>query len=1043
MFCELICRTNFSFLRGASHPEEVIQQALTLGLEAVALTDRNGVYGIPKAYWLAKNYPQFKLISGSEIVLENKKTMILLAKNRMGYGLMCRLITAAHADKPKGEAFLKFEELKDFKILGSANLSEHLFCLYMPECHNQPQLENTLETPAALKEVFSESFYLVLSRFLDGFDQLRTTKTLDLSEKLQVPLVASNDVHFHTKSRSKLQDALTCVREGTDLNQAGYKIFSNSERYLKSSQQMMSLFKGIPHAVHNTALIAKACTFSPSELRYRYPSEWIPKGFTAQEYLEDLTWKGARERYKGTLPPEVDKQIRHELTLILQLNFADYFLTIHEIVEFARSQDILCQGRGSAANSVVCYCLGITAIDPIRMNLLFERFISVERGEPPDIDVDFEHERREEVIQHIYEKYGRHRAAMVSAVVTYRSRSSLREIAKSLGIHVGTSSAKKLEKQFDELTKTSPIPHCRELAAELVKDMQGFPRHLSIHSGGFTLSADPIIEIVPVEPARMEDRTIIQWDKYDLDYLGLLKVDILSLGMLTAVKKTLNSVNMKFHEVPPEDKATYKMIQKCDTVGVFQIESRAQMSMLGRLQPKSFYDLVIEVAIVRPGPIVGKMVHPYLKHRRGLEKVEYHHPKLKEILGKTLGVPLFQEQVMKLAIELADFTPGEADRLRRAIGAWRSSGSIEEVGKKLLEGLKRNGIPLHYARNMFEYMKGFAHYGFPESHSASFALIAYVSCYLKCHFPAQFTCALLNSQPMGFYAPHSLIDDVKRKGVRVLPVDPQYSQWDCTLEQTSGKNPSIRLGFRMIKGFHKKNFDQVKDGRPYKSFEHFLAYNQHIRKDILQRMAMGGVFDSFKIKQRDALWTILEMHVKSSTQQLSLFESKTKLPAVDQQQKNDSASFNVLTEYESIREDYDAFNLSVRGHPMQALRKLMHLPQAHTAQARRSPPDTMIEAAGLLIIRQRPPTANGTTFGTLEDEHGFLDLIIRREISEKFKEEFHDHCFLKVKGKLQRDGHSISLIVQQIRPIFPTNHHQNDLVIDPNQYYQDSEGLLH
>ena len=1047
MFCELVTRTNFSFLRGASHPEELIEQALTLGLHGLAITDRNGVYGMPKAYWRAKDKPNLKFITGSEILLEDGRTIILLAKNRKGYGLMCRLLTAAHAEKEKGAAFLRYSQINDSAILGGDyDLSESLFCLYAPECHNKPKSEVTIHAPQRLKTIFKDSFYLILSRCLDGFDDSRTRETLKLCEVLNCEVIASNDVHFHIKSRAPLHDSLTCVREGADLTNAGFRLFSNSERYLKSPEQMAKLFQDLPHALANTVKIADSCTFSPSELRYHYPSEWIPEGYSAQDYLKELVWKGARERYRGTIPLEVEKQIKHELALIHQLNFADYFLTIYEVVVFARSRDILCQGRGAAANSVVCYALGITAIDPIRMNLLFERFISVERAEPPDIDVDFEHERREEVIQHIYEKYGRHRAGMVSAVVTYRSRSALREIAKSLGVPVGTLSAKKLEKRWDELVKSSPIPHAKDIASKLTEEMAGFPRHLSIHSGGFTLSAEPIIEIVPVEPARMENRTIIQWDKYDLDYLGLLKVDILSLGMLSAVQKTLKAIGKKIHEIPAEDKATYKMIQKCDTVGVFQIESRAQMSMLGRLQPKSFYDLVIEVAIVRPGPIVGKMVHPYLKRRRGLEKVEYYHPKLKDILGKTLGVPLFQEQVMKMAIELADFTPGEADQLRRAIGAWRAQGSIEIVGKKLLEGLIRNGIPRDYAKNIFEFMKGFAHYGFPESHSASFALIAYVSCYLKCHFPAEFTAAVINSQPMGFYQAHSLIDDVKRKNVRVLPIDPNKSQWNCGTRGNGdgvGLGPrEILLGFRMISGFAEKDFARLKEGRPYNSLNHFLSWNSHLRKDILQRMAMGAVFAPFGTEQRDALWRVLDLQIKSERLQLSLFDQNihkdsesSPVSGTDLTPNSLEPNFHSLTELETIREDYDAFNLSTRGHPMQALRKELRLILAYTKTARRSPPNTILEAAGLLIVRQRPPTAKGTTFGTLEDENGFLDLIIRQETWEKFYEEFHDHCFLRVKGRIQRDGHSISMLVQFIKPLFESQRQEKELMIAPTQYY--------
>ena len=602
---------------------------------------------------------------------------------------------------------------------------------------------------------------------------------------------------------------MTSIRVGKPLKEAGFDLFSNAERYLKSAEQMARLFKDLPEAVSRTVEVAELCSFCPSELRYRYRSEWIPAGFTAQTYLEHLTWKGVPERYPQGAPEAVKAQIQKELALIAQLHFADYFLTIQEIVEFARSRGILCQGRGSAANSTVCYVLGITAVDPARISLLFERFISAERGEPPDIDVDFEHERREEVIQHIYEKYGRDRAAMVSAVVTYRRRSAFREIAKALGVEVGTLSAKEVQKNFSEISKNSGVQDCERIVEELSGEMEGMPRHLSIHSGGFTLSADPIIETVPVEPARMEGRTIIQWDKYDLDYLGLLKVDVLALGMLSAIQKALSQIGRELYEIPPDDPATYAMIQKCDTVGVFQIESRAQMSMLGRLLPKNFYDLVIEVAIVRPGPIIGKMVHPYLKRRRGQEKVEYPDPRLEKILGRTLGVPLFQEQVMSMAIELAGFTPGEADELRRAIGAWRSSGSIEKMGRRLMEGLMRGGLSAQYAEQVFQQIQGFSMYGFPESHSASFALLAYASSWLKCHHPAEFTCALINSQPMGFYSNHTLVDDAVRHGVEVLPVHPNLSTWDCQILQGQKNGPAIRLGFRVVSGLGKDEVEKL------------------------------------------------------------------------------------------------------------------------------------------------------------------------------------------------------------------------------------------
>lgn len=613
MYAELQCKTNFSFLRGASHPEELIETAASVGLAALAITDNDGVYGIPKAYWACRKHSNLKLIVGADIRLLDHPRITLLAKDRAAYATLCRLITRCHQDRDKTDPGISLKN----------------FCQQIPESSGLVALPAEASNYKMLKDLFDKDLYIPLGRFLDGYDQFRTMCAMKISEEFQLPIVATNDVHFHKKNRRKLQDAMTAVREGTSLERAGFRLYSNGERYLKSAFQMRQLFKDMPEAVTRTLEVAEKCSFCPSELRYRYPSEWIPRAHSAQSYLEELTWSGATQRYPRGTPDAVKAQIHHELDLINKMQYADYFLTIYDIVDFANKKDILCQGRGSAANSVVCYCLGITVIDPVRMNLLFERFISAERDEPPDIDVDFEHERREEVIQYIYEKYGRHRAAMVSAVVTYQKRSAFRELGKALGLEVGTLSAKALQKEFDHIPATMEVPSRRELIEELSSEMKGFPRHLSIHSGGFTLSADPIIDIVPVEPARMEGRTIIQWDKYDLDYLGLLKIDVLSLGMLSALQKTLKATGLKLHEIPADDKRTYAMIQKADTVGTFQIESRAQMSMLGRLQPRNFYDLVIEVAIVRPGPIVGKMVHPYLKRRRGEEVVYYPHPKIK------------------------------------------------------------------------------------------------------------------------------------------------------------------------------------------------------------------------------------------------------------------------------------------------------------------------------------------------------------------------------------------------------------------------------
>ncbi len=1019
MYAELQCKTNFSFLTGASHPEELIHRAAELGLSAIAITDHDGVYAIPKAYWAAKQYTKLKLIVGASLTLFQHPRLTLLAQDRQAYSLLCRMITASHHDKPKRQASLTLEELQQFMHhLGHDGL------LALP--HEQAQFP-------LLKELFGNRLYIPVSRFKDGHDQQRINEALKLAHKWDSKIVASNDVHYHAPERQRLHDVLTAIRHGQSVQASGFKLFPNNERYLKSPQQMRQLFADMPEALSNTLEIAERCTFCPSELRYRYPSEWIPQHHTAHSYLEQETWEGARSRYHGQIPEEVARQIRHELMLTKTLGFADYFLTIYDIVQFAKKQKILCQGRGSAANSVMCYCLGITAIDPVQMNLLFERFLSAERGEPPDIDVDFEHERREEVIQYIYDKYGRDRAAMVSAVVTYRRRQAFRELSKALGIPLGNQSAKNAEKNLDALIAKSNLPHGRQQIEALTKEIQGFPRHLSIHSGGFTLSADPIIDIVPVEPARMEGRTIIQWDKYDLDYLGLLKIDILSLGMLSALRKSLDTIGIQLHEIPANDSKTFHMIQHADTVGTFQIESRAQISMLGRLLPKNFYDLVIQIAIVRPGPIQGKMVHPYLKRRRGIEKVDYPHPKLKAILGKTLGIPLFQEQVMKMAIELADFTPGEADELRRAIAAWRSEGSIEKTGARLMAGLQRNGLPQAFAERVFQQIKGFAQYGFPESHSASFALLAYASAYVKCHYPAIFLCALINSQPMGFYAVHTLIDDAKRHGVKILPVHPNQSQWDCTLEDNA-----VRLGWRVVKGLGKRQAQQLINEKPFHDLHDFLR-RVTLRGDILHRLAMGNVFSCFGLDQRHSLWQILEYQLNHYSQQPHIFSP---LPL----SRLDRPVFHALSQHETIAEDYNTFHLSLHGHPMEGLRKALILPYLSTQMARHTENGQMITVCGLLLVRQRPQTAKGMTFGTLEDEWGFLDLAIPHHVfaNTQQNEIFSDNCLLIVTGILQRDTHSVSLLVQRFQPIWNFLKTSEELLmIEPRQFYDQGNIAKH
>lgn len=869
--------------------------------------------------------------------------------------------------------------------------------------------------------------------FKDGHDSKRADAVVELARQSGCPLVASNACLYHSPERARLQDTLRAIDANKTVDEMGFQLHSNDTRYILSPQQMKTLFSDFPEALDQTIRVAESCTFDMSELRYRYPSEWIPAGETAFSFMTSLVFKGARSIYGDQVPEDVLQQIQKELELIQQLQFSDYFLTIWDIVEFAKKEKILFQGRGSAANSVVCYCLGITAIDPVRMNLLFERFISAERGEPPDIDVDFEHERREEVIQYIYEKYGRHRAAMVSCVITYRSRSAVRDVFKALGLSSGVWERKQGRRFSDIVKKREGAeidpdldPHRLGLARELVEDIKDFPRHISIHSGGFTLSADPIIEIVPVEPARMEGRTIIQWDKYDLDILGLLKVDILALGMLTALRKSMDSVGgLTLKSIPADDAKTYQMIQKADTVGVFQIESRAQMNMLGRLQPRNFYDLVIEVALVRPGPIVGKMVHPYLKRRQGLEPVSMPDPRLYPILGKTLGVPIFQEQVMKMAMVLAHFTPGEADRLRRAIGAWRSSGSVEKMGKLLMERLLATGLPKTFVENIFEQIKGFAEYGFPESHAASFAHLAYCSSFLKCHHPAHFTAALINSQPMGFYSNHSLLEDARRHGVQIVPLTPNTTHWDCVPES----DLKLKLGWRMVVGLSRKDADrimlQIQADGPFLHLYDFIERTR-LAPQILERLALADLFSTFSLEPRKALWEIMSYRLLLESrslrtspatlppkmEQMSLFAQNTYTP-------ESQASFESPTRLEQVRSDFEAFRVSTHGHPMTILRELHpQLMPFQTSLVKKARSNKRVSACGIIIVRQMPHTAKGTVFATIEDEHGHLDLIFHKSTYEKYRALLLEHSFLVIHGKLQSQGHSTSVLVEQAQHLW-------------------------
>lgn len=981
-YVELAAKTNYSFLRGASHPHEIIAEAARLGMRALGIADCDGVYGLPKAYLATRQTPSVKLICGAQFTLESHPDLIVLAENRSAFGLMTQMLTQSHAGQEKGKALLTW---KDFADAMQRPASGGLWAIAPPGSRY-----------AELKAMFAERMLIPLSVFLDGQDQKRFAHAREVNATYDARIVAHNDVHYHSAERRLVQDVLASIRENIPLSRMGYRLFSNGERYLKSFAQMAKHFRHFPEALANTVEVAEHFTFQMNELRYTYPSEWIPAGATAQSYLESLVWQGAKCRYPEGTPENVVRQLQHELQLIRDLAFADYFLTIWEIVEYARGRDILCQGRGSAANSAVCFVLGITAIDPVRMNLLFERFISVERGEPPDIDVDFEHERREEVIQHIYEKYGRHRAAMVSAVITYRKRSALRDTCRMLEVPY--------EKRADD-------PRVEKVASVL----RDFPRHLTIHSGGFTLSAAPMTEIVPIEPARMPGRTIVQWDKYDLDALGLLKVDILALGMLTALKKSMQLAGISaLTDLPIDDRKTYAMIHRADTIGVFQIESRAQMNMSQRLLPKNYYDLVIQVAIVRPGPIVGKMVHPYLRRRRGIESPDVPDARLTPILERTLGVPLFQEQVMKMAIVLAGFTPGEADQLRRAIGAWRSSGEIEKWGRKLMHGLLAEGLPQSYVEQIFAQIQGFAEYGFPESHAASFALLTYASAYLKAHYPAEFACALINSQPLGFYAVHTIVDDAKRHEVCVLAVSPLYSHWDCELHA----DKSLRLGLRVVHGLHRREADDIVAKRQQKTFTDLRDFVSRVRlrKNVLQQLALSDAFACFGLNPRQALWEILGFYnlvVQIQGQrsgQLNLF--------VHGKANAFTPQFLPMSRREQVAADYETYGLSVREHPMAVLRSERKLPGLTSVSLRSRQHGQFVKTSGLVIVRQRPHTAKGVVFCTLEDESGFIDLMLHKETAEHYRALFEEHAFLIVSGLVQRDGRAVSVLAKKLQPIF-------------------------
>ncbi|MGD0232275.1 MAG: error-prone DNA polymerase [Syntrophorhabdales bacterium] len=1014
-YVPLWVKSYHSFLEGASSPEELVEEAKRLGLSTLALTDRDGVYGVVRAHVKAKE-AGIHLIIGSQITVAHVEhdtspasSIILLAMDRAGYANLCRLITRGRLRSPKGESHVSWQE--------ACAHAAGLIALWGGEGSLLSGEADPTPVARLLKDAFGDRLYASIDRHRRAEEREEEARTILRAHRYGLPLVAAPEILYHTAARRPLQDVLTCIRYGVTLYTAGRRTKPNMEYGLRSPSGFHALYKGMADAVARTGEIGERCTFSMDDLRYRYPSEKLPLGCTSSQWLRQLTFEGADGRYGGQVPADVAAQLERELALIDELDYCGYFLTMWEIVRFCKGKGILCQGRGSAANSAVCYCLGITAVDPVRMDLLFERFISRERAEPPDIDLDIMHERREEVIQHVYGKYGRDHAAMVANVIRYRSKMAVRDVGKALGLP---------ETSLDRLAKLVPYhgdigpEHLRMAGLDpqgydhrcliaLANEIQDFPRHLSIHPGGFLLGHEPVHDLVPIENATMEARTVIQWDKEDIENLGLFKVDLLGLGALTHLDLCFkliekhHGIRLSMATIPPEDEAAYEMISRSDTVGVFQIESRAQMSMLPRLRPRCFYDLVIEISIIRPGPITGGMVHPYLRRRKGEETVDYPHESLRPVLEKTLGIPLFQEQVMKLAVVAADYTPGEADQLRRDMAAWRKKGRIEQHRERLIQRMKAKGIAQDFAERVFQQIQGFGEYGFPESHAASFALISYATAWLKRHYPAEFACSLLNAQPMGFYSPATIIEDAKRHGIEVRPASVIESDWDCTLEPLDGDRAfAVRMGMRYIKGLGRADFDRMEAARkeaPFTSVED-LAMRAGLDQGALSALAEAGALEALASARRAALWQ-------------TLGEAQARRCPLTLNEKEAAVDFQRLNAFQTVLWDYRTQGHSARSHPLAALRKELgasRLPTAREVAA--SSNGRQVRYAGLVICRQRPGTAKNVTFLTLEDETGFVNVVVWQNIYEAHKVLVRTANFLGVTGTLQVEEEVVHVVAK-------------------------------
>ncbi|WP_343670890.1 error-prone DNA polymerase [Chitinophaga sp.] len=1009
-YIELQVTSNFSFLRGASHPEELVEQAALYGYPVIAITDHNTLAGVVRAHVAAKA-KGMRIIPGASLGLQDGPGLLALPTNKAAYGRLSKLLTVGNLRTEKGKCELYKQDVFNYK--------EGIQFIIIPphELNDQFDFDHTFKLAVKeYKEQFGQALSLAAVRTYQGSDQKRFFRLQELSQKHNIPLIATNDVHYHEPSRRQLQDVLTCVREKCTITQAGFKLHSNAERYMKAPEEMIRLFRQYPDAISRTIEIANACQFSLDTLEYIYPEEVLDKNKTPLQQLRDLSWQGAREHFGDNIPDSIANSINHELTFIEEMNYASYFLTVYDIVKFARSQGILCQGRGSAANSTICYCLGITAVNPTKFDLLFERFISSARNEPPDIDVDFEHERREEVMQYVYNKYGRDRAAIVATVTQQHFKGALRDVGKAMGLSVDT--LQQLSKAINRHTESFDAkllaeqglnpddPNLRKVV-ELTNQMIGFPRQLGQHTGGFIITQDQLTDLCPILNARMEDRTNIEWNKDDIDALGFLKIDVLALGMLTCIRKAFVLAKMHYGldltlaNIPQDDPKVYEMISNADTIGVFQIESRAQQSMLPRLRPKTFYDLVIEVAIVRPGPIQGDMVHPYLRRRNGEEAVDYPSKELENILGKTLGVPLFQEQAMKIAIDAANFTPAEADLLRRSMATFKAQGQVTQFEKKLVDGMVQKGYKEEFAKRVFRQLEGFGAYGFPESHAASFALLVYVSSWLKCFYPDVFAAALLNSMPMGFYQPAQIVSDARKHDVNVRPVDINHSMWDNTLE---GKLV-MRLGFRQVTGLREDDIDLLikNRGDGYQSINQL--YDTGIKLATLEKLANADAFRSIGLDRRKALWEVSALH----DHPIALFAGQPSETAYEHQ-----IELPLMSMPEHVVQDYATTALSLKAHPVSFVREqLTALHISTTAEVNNGVNGTPVKVAGLVLVRQRPGTASGVCFITIEDETGCSNLVVFQQTFTQFKSDIVQSKLLMVEGTLQREGQVVHVIVKK------------------------------